>query len=106
MYPSLAFLNVGGPEMIFICVISLLLFGAERLPKIARGIGKSMGEFQKARQEFEFEITRATEIGRSEPQRALEIAPAKSIGELERELAELRGRIRVPQDVENGPRQG
>lgn len=92
--------------MIFICVLSLLLFGAERLPKIARGIGKSMGEFQKARQEFEFEITRATEIGRSEPPRAIGTAPVKSIDELERDLAELRGRISAPQDAEKGPQQG
>ena len=39
----------------------LLLFGAKKLPELARGLGKSMGEFKKARQEFEDEITRAQE---------------------------------------------
>ncbi|MDB6070599.1 MAG: hypothetical protein JWL81_1770, partial [Verrucomicrobiales bacterium] len=35
-------------------------FGAKKLPEFARGLGKSMGEFKKARNEFEQEIHRAT----------------------------------------------
>ncbi|MEY3394737.1 MAG: hypothetical protein RL346_973 [Verrucomicrobiota bacterium] len=50
---------IGGPEMIWIFIIVLLLFGAKKLPELARGVGKSMGEFKKARQDFEREITLA-----------------------------------------------
>jgi sec-independent protein translocase protein TatA len=50
---------IGMPEMIMIFVVILLLFGAKKLPELARGIGKSMGEFKKARDDFEREITRA-----------------------------------------------
>ena len=46
-------------EMIMIFVVILLLFGAKKLPELARGIGKSMGEFKKARDDFEREITRS-----------------------------------------------
>ncbi len=46
-------------EMVIIFVIILLLFGAKKLPQLARGVGKSLGEFRKAREEFEHEITRA-----------------------------------------------
>jgi len=46
------------PEMIMIFIVVLLLFGAKKLPELARGVGKSMGEFKKARDEFEREITR------------------------------------------------
>ncbi len=55
---TLAF-NFGGQEMILVFLIVLLLFGAKKLPQLARGIGKSTGEFKRARDEFEREITRA-----------------------------------------------
>lgn len=51
----------GGPEWIFIGVAVLLLFGAKKLPEFARGLGRSMGEFKKARQEFDHEISKAVE---------------------------------------------
>ncbi len=46
----------GWPEIIFILVIVVLLFGAKKLPELARGIGQSLGEFKKARDEFEREV--------------------------------------------------
>lgn len=46
----------GWPEITFILVIVLLLFGAKKLPELARGIGQSLGEFKKARDEFEREV--------------------------------------------------
>jgi sec-independent protein translocase protein TatA len=51
--------NLGGQEVVIIFLIVLLLFGAKKLPELARGIGKSMGEFKKAREDFEKEITRS-----------------------------------------------
>lgn len=39
--------GLGLPELIIILVILLLLFGATRLPKLARSIGQSAGELQK-----------------------------------------------------------
>lgn len=55
----LAILGVGNQEMILIFLLLLLLFGAKKLPEFARGLGKSLGEFRKAKDEFEQEITRA-----------------------------------------------
>lgn len=59
MNTILGIMNLGGQEMIIIFVVILLLFGAKKIPELARGLGKSMGEFKKAREEFEREITRA-----------------------------------------------
>ena len=57
---QLAFIgSLGGQEIMIIFLIVLLLFGAKKLPELARGIGKSMGEFKKAREDFEKEITTA-----------------------------------------------
>lgn len=53
--------NLGPPEILIIFVIVLLLFGAKKIPELARGLGKSMGEFKKAREEFEDEIKRAAD---------------------------------------------
>lgn len=39
--------GLGLPELIIILVILLLLFGATRLPKLARSLGQSAGELQK-----------------------------------------------------------
>lgn len=39
--------GLGLPELIIILVILLLLFGATRLPKLAKSIGQSAGELQK-----------------------------------------------------------
>ncbi len=65
---------IGMPEMMMIFVIILLLFGAKKLPELARGIGKGMGEFKKARDEFEREITHAVNQAESEV-RNKEVAP-------------------------------
>lgn len=50
---------LGTPEMIIIGVLILVLFGAKKLPTFARSLGKSMGEFKKARTEFEQELQNA-----------------------------------------------
>jgi sec-independent protein translocase protein TatA len=51
-----------GPQEIFLIFLAiLLLFGAKKLPEFARGLGRSMGEFRKARQEFEHEITKSVD---------------------------------------------
>jgi sec-independent protein translocase protein TatA len=43
-----AFLQgIGAPELVIILVILLLLFGAKRLPEMARSVGKSTREFKK-----------------------------------------------------------
>ncbi len=52
----LALAMPGWPEIVFILVIVLLLFGAKKLPELARGLGQSLGEFKKAREEFEREV--------------------------------------------------
>jgi sec-independent protein translocase protein TatA len=52
-------LNLVGPDMMIIFLIVLLLFGAKKLPELARGMGKAVKEFSAARDEIEQELTRA-----------------------------------------------
>jgi len=52
---------LGGQEMILVFLVILLLFGAKKLPELARGLGKSAGEFKNARKEFESELKAAAD---------------------------------------------
>jgi sec-independent protein translocase protein TatA len=51
--------GIGGPELLIILVIILLLFGAKKLPELARGLGKSMKEFKNATQEVQEDFQEA-----------------------------------------------
>ncbi len=53
--------GVGGPEMLLIFVIVLMLFGGDKLPEFARGLGKTMRELKKAATGVEEEFKRAME---------------------------------------------
>lgn len=46
----------GGQEMMIILLIAVLLFGANKIPKLARSTGQAMGEFQKGREQVEQEL--------------------------------------------------
>ena len=55
-----AFLDgLGGPEMLVIFVMSLMLFGGKKLPELARSVGKAVREFKRAAAGVEDEIRRA-----------------------------------------------
>lgn len=66
--PILALLDIGGPELMVILVVALLLFGGKRMPEVAKGLGKAIREFKKATSGVEEEIRKAL---------AEEPAPAK-----------------------------
>ncbi|MFD1645040.1 twin-arginine translocase TatA/TatE family subunit [Haloarchaeobius litoreus] len=48
--------GLGAPEVVLIFLVVVLLFGANKIPKIARSTGEAMGEFQKGREEVEQEL--------------------------------------------------
>lgn len=48
--------NLGAPEIILIILAILILFGAKKIPELARGIGKGMREFKKAVRDVEDDI--------------------------------------------------
>lgn len=48
--------NLGPMEMLLVFVVILLLFGAKRIPEIARGLGKGITEFKRAARDVTDEI--------------------------------------------------
>ena len=51
--------NLGGPDLFIILLIVLVLFGAKKLPDLARSLGQSMNEFRKAREDIDRELPNA-----------------------------------------------
>ncbi|HZQ23251.1 MAG TPA: TatA/E family twin arginine-targeting protein translocase [Terriglobales bacterium] len=49
-------MNLGFPEMIFIFLIALIIFGPKKLPEIGRQIGRALNEFKRASNEFKAQI--------------------------------------------------
>ena len=59
--------NLGGPDLIIILVIILVLFGAKKLPELAKGMGSAIKEFQKAKDDFNDELHTAGKTDAAKP---------------------------------------
>ncbi len=63
MIPALifGFFNISGGEIFIIMIVVFLIFGPDKIPEIARWLGKGMGEIKKATSEIRDEISKETE---------------------------------------------
>jgi sec-independent protein translocase protein TatA len=61
--------NLGGGEIILILALILILFGAKKLPELAKGLGQGIKEFKKATREVTDEVSRSLEEPPSPPKR-------------------------------------
>ncbi|MGH8247389.1 MAG: TatA/E family twin arginine-targeting protein translocase [Gammaproteobacteria bacterium] len=50
--------SIGLPEMIFIFVLALLIFGPKKLPELGRSLGKGLFEFRRASSELRSSLER------------------------------------------------
>lgn len=74
------FFNLGGPDLLIILLIVLLLFGAKKLPELAEGMGKAVRNFNKAKDEIEREISKpASELTVQQPKDTLEHKPGEPV---------------------------
>ena len=56
----LAFMGLGMGEVILILAIVLIMFGAKKLPELAKGLGKGIKEFKRASTDIQDEMDRST----------------------------------------------
>ena len=61
MIPQAYFLFISGAEIAFILFVVLLVFGADKVPEIARGLGKGMRQLKDATNDIKSEITKSAE---------------------------------------------
>ena len=81
MNTTLAIFNLGGMEVILIFAVILLLFGARKLPELARGLGQGIKEFKKATSDVTNEMHRAMEEDHTPPTKpiqAIQTEPAST----------------------------
>lgn len=102
-------MNLGFPEMIFLALLALMLFGPRRLPEMARTLGKFMAEFKRASNEFQGQIheeIRKLELEDADPTKHIAAEVAKVTGDedlsITGALNRLTDRIKnnVPQDYD------
>ena len=63
--------NLGGGEIILILALVLVLFGAKKLPELAKGLGTGIKEFKKATRDVTEEMHSAMEEPPPQPPRSL-----------------------------------
>ncbi len=56
VFSSMLFFSLGGPEIVLIVLVVLLLFGAKKIPELMKGLGRGIREFKDASQEIKKEI--------------------------------------------------
>lgn len=66
-------MNLGMPEMIFLFVLALIIFGPKKLPEIGRQVGRALNEFKRASNEFKAQIE--TEIANLDKEPTPQILP-------------------------------
>lgn len=86
--------GIGMPELIVILVIALIVIGPQKLPDLAKSLGKGLAEFKKATDDFKSSIE-ADSRTEEEKEHLAKLAEAKRKAEEEREkeAAELKAKV-------------
>jgi TatA/E family protein of Tat protein translocase len=75
--------NIGPGEMLIILVFALIIFGPGKLPEVAKGLGKAIGDFRRASQGLTDDLTRELNAPAADAQGRSEPAPAQTTSQAE-----------------------
>jgi len=75
---TLTLAMLGWPEIVMILVVVLILFGAKKLPELAKGLGSGIKEFKKATKDVQEDLQRAIEDEPAPPPRRTTTASTES----------------------------
>ncbi len=86
-----AFLFIGTTEVMFILVIVVLVFGADKIPEIAKGLGKGMRSLKDASKDIKSEIKKSSEQPPIDTSAAEEIS--REINSVKDDIEDLSGSV-------------
>lgn len=66
--------GIGMPELIVILVIALIVLGPQKLPEIAKSLGKGLAEFKRATEDFKHNIEEEAKVAEEQERLAKETA--------------------------------
>lgn len=69
--------TLGGPELVLILIVALIVFGPRKLPEMGKSLGKMIAEFRKASNEFQRTIEDEVEADRYKTTPPRIVAPAE-----------------------------
>jgi|SRR5947209_17539986 len=95
--------SLGLPEMILIFAVALIVFGPKRLPEIGRTLGKALGEFKKATDDFKSTIEREVRVEELKQLSATQVPLVETVSRTEPVTAGMVEPPRVPEIVTAEP---
>lgn len=93
----LLFFDIGGGEIILILIVALILFGGDKLPELARGLGKGIRDFKDASEGVKREIT--NQIDSFEAKKAAEAEDQKAAEAEKRREEAAKNEAETPKPV-------
>lgn len=85
-------LFISGAELVFVFFIVLLVFGADKIPSIAKGLAKGMTQIRQATNEIKTEISKNTEV--KNPSKSITKDLNDSVSDIKKDFDDLRDSIK------------
>ena len=85
------FTFISGAEIVFVFFIVLLIFGADKIPSIARGLAKGMTQVRNATNEIKSEIQKSADI---DPSKSITSKLTKEIDQVKEDFDKITGSIK------------
>ena len=85
-------LFISGAELVFVFFIFLLVFGADKIPSIAKGLAKGMTQIRQATNEIKTEISKNTEV--KNPSKSITKDLNDSVSDIKKDFDDLKDSIK------------
>jgi sec-independent protein translocase protein TatA len=85
--------GIGMPELIIILVIALIVIGPQKLPDLARSLGRGLNEFKRATEDFKQSVAEETKPVDEAAKIAQEVAEKEKLAESEKAESEKNEKV-------------